>query len=134
MVLFLAVELVNIIRENRANREDDFSFVGSIYTLHSLQPTKLENFYKTHFNFYDVADNRDDLISIGYDTALLKLDSGKTEHPQQLIFRTEKISHLFSKLIGLHVKFKERMHLDENDNMRFSIFDPDSNVITCVGL
>ena len=134
MFLFLAVELFNIIQETKSDKHDDFSFIGAIYMLHSLQPTKLESFYKTRFNFYDVADRRDDLISIGYDAVLIKIDSAESHIPKELIFRTEKISHLFGKMIALHVKFKERMHIDENDNMQFSLLDPDSNVITCVGL
>ncbi len=133
MFIFLAIELVNIIQETKSDELDNFSLVGSIYKLHSLQPTNLANFYKTYFNFYDVMDNNDGIISIGHDAVLLKIDSSKSNRPNFLTFRTEKISRLFRKLISLKVKFKETMKLDKNDKLWFSVFDPDSNVVTFVG-
>ena len=133
MTLFLVVELFNIISETKSNDLDKFTFVGSVYTLHSKHPHKSARFYQDYLNFYSLADNDTGVVAIGNDAIKIKLLRSGAEVKRDMIFRTEKISRLFRKLIGMNQKFVKPMHLDINEKLSFTIFDPDSNRITFIG-
>lgn len=132
MTLFLVVELFNIISETKSSDLDKFTFVGSVYTLHSKHPRKLARFYREYLNFYSLTDNDTGVVAIGNDAVKIKMVRAGNEVKRDMIFRTEKISRLFRKLIGLKKKFAEPMHLDNNEKLTFTIFDPDSNQITFI--
>ncbi len=133
MTLFLVVELFNIISETKSGDLDKFEFVGSVYNLQTKSPRKLAEFYRDYLNFYSLPENDTNIIALGNDAVRLNLLKSLHPEKQTMVFRTEKISRLFRKLIGMKRNFKEPMHLDHNEKLTFTIFDTDSNKITFIG-
>ncbi len=133
MSLFLLVELFNIISESRSSDLDKFTFIGAVYNLNSNNPSTLEKFYKSYFNFYSLNSIDTNIIRLGNDAVRLRLVRSSINERQQIFIRTEKISRLFRKLIKMKIKFRTPMHLNENKDLTFSLYDPDSNLITFIG-
>ncbi len=129
MLLVLLFQLINILSDKNESKDDEFEFTGAYFTLKTQHPDSLKQFYIRNFNFYPLNLNGN-FIENG--AVRFKFVKSNKPVPQTIVLRVDHLSRLFRKLIKNKIDFAETKHLDENDFLTFTIFDPDSNKIIVI--